>query len=64
MLAAALLVSPPLSGKAYAFKLFGITLFGGDDDTVEVIDPVRYDATLEAGSADKDLKKRLESAAS
>ncbi|WP_437440010.1 autotransporter assembly complex protein TamA [Neorhizobium galegae] len=64
MLAAILLVSPPLSGKAYAFKLFGITLFGGDEDKVEVIDPVRYDATVQTGSADKDLKKRLESAAS
>uniref|UniRef100_UPI0038572E9A autotransporter assembly complex protein TamA n=1 Tax=Rhizobium terrae TaxID=2171756 RepID=UPI0038572E9A len=64
MLAATLLLLPPLAGDAYAFKLFGITLFGDNDDTLEVIDPVRYDATLETGNADKDLKKRLESAAS
>ncbi|MGK9053308.1 autotransporter assembly complex protein TamA [Neorhizobium petrolearium] len=63
-LAGVLLLAPPLAGNAYAFKIFGITLFGDDDDTVEVIDPVRYQATLETGNADKDLKERLESAAS
>lgn len=64
MLAAALLFYPPLADKAYAFKIFGITLFGDNEDTVEVIDPVRYDATLQTGDADKDLKERLENAAS
>ncbi|RYE70272.1 autotransporter assembly complex protein TamA [Neorhizobium sp. DAR64861/K0K2] len=63
-IAAALLCSPALIESAYAFKLFGITLFGDDEDKVEVIDPVRYDATLEAGDADKKLKDRLETAAS
>lgn len=64
LLAAALLFCPPLAGSAYAFKIFGITLFGDNEDTVEVIDPVRYDATLQTGDADKDLKERLENAAS
>ncbi|MBW6423883.1 autotransporter assembly complex protein TamA [Rhizobium sp. XQZ8] len=64
LLAAALTVAPPLATNAFAFKLFGITLFGDDDDdTVEVIDPVRYEPTLQTGNADKDLKDRLESAA-
>ncbi|WP_245480420.1 autotransporter assembly complex family protein [Neorhizobium sp. NCHU2750] len=62
MLAGSLALSPVLATNAYAFKIFGITLFGGDDDTVEVIDPVRYAATLDSGDADKDLKKRLEAA--
>lgn len=48
--------------SAYAFKLFGMTIFGDDDDKVEVIDPVRYQATLETGNADGDLKDRLENA--
>ncbi|WP_105385589.1 autotransporter assembly complex protein TamA [Neorhizobium alkalisoli] len=64
VLAAALLFYPPLASNAYAFKIFGITLFGDNEDTVEVIDPVRYDVTLQTGDADKDLKGRLESAAS
>lgn len=64
MLAAAFLLAPPLASSAYAFKIFGITLFGDDEETVEVIDPVRYGVTLDTGNADKDLKKRLENAAS
>lgn len=63
-IAAGLLLSSALGHPAYAFKIFGITLFGDNDDTLEVIDPVRYDATLDTGNADKDLKKRLENAAS
>jgi translocation and assembly module TamA len=58
------MVAPPLATDAFAFKLFGITIFGDDDDDkVEVIDPVRYDATIQTGGADKNLKDRLESAA-
>ncbi|TWF50303.1 autotransporter assembly complex protein TamA [Neorhizobium alkalisoli] len=63
VVAAALLCSPVLVDNAFAFKLFGMTIFGDDEDTVEVIDPVRYEATLNAGDADDDLKDRLESAA-
>ena len=63
-LALALLSWPGLADNAYALKIFGITLFGEDEETIEVINPVRYDATLSAGDADKDLTKRLENAAS
>ncbi len=63
-IAACLLLSPALAKNAYAFKIFGITLFGSDEETAQVIDPVRYDATLDTGVADKDLKERLETAAS
>lgn len=64
LLATAVMVAPPLATDAFAFKLFGITIFGDDDDDkVEVIDPVRYDATIQTGDADKNLKDRLESAA-
>lgn len=65
ILATALLCGPLLADQAYAFKLFGMTIFGDDDENkVEVIDPVRYDATLDTGNADKDLKDRLEAATS
>ncbi|RWX75191.1 outer membrane protein assembly factor [Neorhizobium lilium] len=63
-IAACLLLSPALAENAYAFKIFGITLFGDSEETADVVDPVRYDATLDTGNADKDLKERLETAAS
>src|SRR5690606_15086485 len=62
--ACALLAGLSVVSDAHAFKLFGLTLFGSDDETVEVINPVRYDATLDTGSADKDLAERLENTAS
>jgi translocation and assembly module TamA len=53
--------SPVLVGNAYAFKLFGITIFGKDEDeNLQVPDPVRYDIDLETGTADSDLKEALE----
>ncbi|WP_420839949.1 autotransporter assembly complex protein TamA [Allorhizobium sonneratiae] len=55
---AATLVAYPL--HADAFSLFGITLWGKDDKTTDIIDPVHYDVTLDAGGADKALKKALE----
>jgi translocation and assembly module TamA len=62
LLAGTLILSPALATNAYAFKIFGITLFGGDEETVEVIDPVRYQATLENGDADGKLADRLKTA--
>jgi translocation and assembly module TamA len=62
LLAATIALTPMLVTEAHAFKIFGITLFGDDEDTVEVVDPVRYDATLETGDADKNLAARLETA--
>lgn len=50
--------------EANALKLFGITLFGSDEETVEVINPVSYEATIDTGTDDKALAKRLENAAS
>lgn len=49
--------------QAHALKLFGINLFGSEEETVEVINPVRYDATLNTGDADGNLADRLENAA-
>lgn len=61
VVAAAAAFSPVLVSKAYAFKLFGITIFGKDEDeSLQVPDPVRYDVVLETGTADSDLKKALE----
>lgn len=61
-MAAALLLSPVLAERAEAFSLFGIKLWGSDDDTAEVINPVNYKPTIETGNADKDLKSRLSDA--
>jgi len=63
LLAGSLALSPVFASQAYAFKIFGITLFGSDEETVEVIDPVRYEATIDTGDADGDLADRLGSAA-
>ncbi len=61
VIAATAAFSPVLVGNAYAFKLFGITIFGKDEDeNLQVPDPVRYDIDLETGSADSDLKEALE----
>jgi translocation and assembly module TamA len=63
-MATCLFLSPALVENAYAFKIFGITLFGDDEDKQDVIDPVRYTATLDTTDADDTLKERLETAAS
>jgi translocation and assembly module TamA len=61
MVAAAAAFSPFMVGEAQAFKLFGITLFGGEENENEQVpDPVRYDVDLRTGSADPDLKEALE----
>lgn len=62
--ASALIAALSFAADAHAFKLFGITLFGDDEETIEVINPVRYDATLDTSDADKDLAERLENTAS
>lgn len=53
-------IVPGFVGDAQAFKLFGIRLWGEDEPEVQVVNPVRYSATLDAGNADEELKKRLE----
>jgi translocation and assembly module TamA len=64
VVAGALLFWPAFPDQAHAFKIFGITLFGEDEEKVEVINPVRYDATLSTGDADTDLAERLENTTS
>jgi len=61
VIAATAALSPILVDEAYAFKLFGITIFGKDDsDAEQVPDPVRYDVDLTAGTADPDLTEALQ----
>ncbi len=61
VVAAAAAFSPVLIGDAYAFKLFGITIFGKEEDEGEQVpDPVRYHVDLRADTADPDLKEALE----
>ncbi|MBT9370748.1 autotransporter assembly complex family protein [Rhizobium sp. CSW-27] len=62
-LAAGLLSWPGFVAQAHAFKLFGITLFGSEEEETEVIDPVSYSATLSAPGAGKELAERLENTA-
>jgi translocation and assembly module TamA len=48
------------ASPAHALKIFGLTLFENEDETAEVIDPVRYEATIEIQGADSELQERLE----
>lgn len=60
LLAGASLI-PGYTSEAHAFKLFGINLFGSDEDEkADIIDPVRYSATLDTTNASGDLKDRLD----
>lgn len=58
--AASCVLGPMSATKAYAFKIFGMTFFEGDEDETHVIDPVSYTLTFEAGTDDKELKEALE----
>ncbi|KQV73230.1 hypothetical protein ASC90_07455 [Rhizobium sp. Root1220] len=61
IVAAATALSPALVSDAFAFKLFGMTIFGKDDDSADQVpDPVRYVVTLNTDAADPDLKEALE----
>ncbi len=46
-----------------AFELFGFTLFGGDEETTDVADPLRYAVSLTV-AGDDDLREVLEEASS
>lgn len=48
------------ASKAYAFKIFGMKFFEGDEDEAQVIDPVSYTLTFDPGTDDKELKEALE----
>ncbi|WP_112805366.1 autotransporter assembly complex protein TamA [Ensifer sp.] len=58
--AASCALGPMSAGKAYAFKIFGMKFFEGDEDEAQVIDPVNYTLTFDAGTDDKELKEALE----
>lgn len=58
--AASCALGPMSAGKAYAFKIFGMKFFEGDEDEAQVIDPVNYTLTFEPGTDDKELKEALE----
>jgi translocation and assembly module TamA len=63
-LAAAFLVVHGTNTEAQAFKLFGWNIFGSEDEGgPEVLNPVAYEASLQAPSADKDLTTVLENSA-
>ncbi|NEI70507.1 BamA/TamA family outer membrane protein [Rhizobium lusitanum] len=57
--AAALALGPLCAGNAFAFKLFGIKLWGEDETADQVSDPVRYTVDFKADNLDKDLKEAL-----
>ncbi|WP_414709181.1 autotransporter assembly complex protein TamA, partial [Rhizobium sp.] len=57
--AATLALAPLCAKNAFAFKLFGMTLWGEDETTDQVSDPVRYTVDLKTDNLDKDLKKSL-----
>ena len=51
--------------RATAFELFGIKLWGSEEEADEPIaDPLRYTVTIEAPDADDDLKEKLENVSS
>jgi translocation and assembly module TamA len=53
--------SPALVADAFAFKLFGINIFGKVDSAADQVpDPVRYDVTLTTDAIDPALKEALE----
>jgi translocation and assembly module TamA len=51
---------PAFTRDAFAFKLFGVRLWGSEEPEIEVINPVKYAVTLNAADADKSLKGSLE----
>lgn len=44
---------------AYAFKIFGLSFFEGEPEP-EVIDPIRYDLTLNTTGGDEDLSETIQ----
>ena len=58
--AVTLALYPAFARDAFAFKLFGVRLWGSEEPEVEVINPVKYAVTLDAADADKSLRDSLE----
>ncbi|MDO9418042.1 autotransporter assembly complex protein TamA [Pararhizobium sp.] len=55
-------LGPLTATPAAAFEIFGMKFFE-DDEAAEVIDPVNYSLTLNAGTDDGDLKEAIENSA-
>lgn len=60
--AALLLASAVAATPAAAFELFGVRLFGSGEAEEEVVDPLRYSLTFEAGTTDEELADALREA--
>lgn len=57
--AASIVMYPGFARNAYALKIFGITLFGSDEEEQQVLDPVTFAVTLNAPGADTKLEQSL-----
>lgn len=62
-LASTLAVLPVAAPPAFAFKIFGMRFFESDEEEIEVIDPVNYTLTFDAGTDDEELKDAIEGTA-
>jgi translocation and assembly module TamA len=60
--AAAVVLYPAFVREANAFKLFGITLWGSDEPELEIINPVRYSASMDVPLVDPKFYENLENA--
>jgi translocation and assembly module TamA len=57
--AAALALGPVYAQNAFAFKLFGMRLWGEDETADQVSDPVHYTVDFKSDNLDKGLKEAL-----
>ncbi|MCO6180282.1 autotransporter assembly complex family protein [Ciceribacter sp. RN22] len=48
------------ASDAYAFKIFGITLFGDDKADADIVDPLRYSVNLDTDGSDRELARAIE----
>ncbi len=62
-LASTLTFLPVAASPAFAFKIFGMRFFESKEEEPDVIDPVTYTLTFDAGTDDDDLKSAIESSA-
>ncbi len=62
VLAASTALGPLSAGNALAINIFGLRLFEGAEEEIQVIDPVRYALTFETGTDDEDLREALQNA--
>jgi translocation and assembly module TamA len=58
--ASPLLLSATMATPASAFELFGIHLWGEKEPDRDIIDPVDYTITFDAGTSERNLRKSLE----